>query len=343
MNTLNNYIKEALKNSFEINEEWMKEKYNEFNKIYFDNELPSSKRIELKYEKLPKNTLGFQGFKEPFFYTKSYMKNGRYIMLNRQYIPIKNIFEIGPNIKLNSLLNATENQWEDTLIHEMVHLYTYKDALAPKQAHGKEFRAKCDWIRRKAKEKYGKDYELEIYAKREDEFELKDEIKNKINKSNKYAGVVGVFLEMDKKVKFSQYPHQYRFFFCKESNYDKIVKDIIEYEKDNLIGIYKSLNTCKEVFEKYDNFPIVRTYKYWDANQYSGIMSILKIGDNLLKSNESKKEYIKPEMEVYEIPANINLSEIDLENVLNEIIKNIKIEDDSNISKENEKNMIEVK
>ena len=46
-------------------------------------------------------------------------------------------------------------------------------------------------------------------------------------------------------------------------------------------------------------------------------------------------------MEVYEIPANINLSDVDLEDIFNEIIKNK--EDDIKGTKENEKNMIEVK
>lgn len=339
MKQLSQYINETLKNAFEIDEKWMKSKYDEFNKIYFDKELPSSKKIGLRYERLPKNTLGFQGYKESFFYHKAYMKHGRYIMLNKKYQPISSIFDLDPYIALNSLLNATENQWEDTLIHEMVHLYTYKDCLAPKQAHGPEFRAKCDWIRRKAKEEYGKDYELEIYAKRETEYELKDDIKKKISNSNRYVGVVSVYIEMNDKIKITKWPHQYRFFFCKVENYDKIISDIMRIEKQYIKGIYRSFNTYEKMSDKYGDFPIVRTYKYWPGDKYELAKKILKVGKNLYNVNEEKKEYVKPEMTVYEIPGNINLSDVDLE----DIIKLIDKEEDIKSSKENEKNMIEVK
>ena len=341
MKNISKYINEALKNSFEINEAWMKRKYDEFNKIYFDGELPPSKKIELKYQKLPKNSLGFQGFETSFYYHKAYTKNGRYLMLNKKYQVINSIFELGPYIALNSLLNATENQWEDTLIHEMVHLYTYKDALAPKQAHGPEFRAKCDWIRRKAKKEYNKDYELEIYAKRSEEFELKDEIKKKINKSNRYVGVIGIYIEMNDNIKETPWPHKERFFFCKIDNFDKILDQIIKLEKKYIKGIYRTFNTYKSIAEKYGDFPIVRGYKYWEVDKYPEVKNILKTGENLYKVNEDKKPYIKPEMEVYEIPANINLSDVDLEDIFNEISK--KKEDDIKSTKENEKNMIEVK
>lgn len=57
---------------------------------------------------------------------------------------------------MNAHIKFTETDMEDTLIHEMIHYYTYKDGLAPKQAHGTEFRKVCDYIRALAKQKHGK-------------------------------------------------------------------------------------------------------------------------------------------------------------------------------------------
>ena len=65
-------------------------------------------------------------------------------------------------------------------------------------------------------------------------------------------------------------------------------------------------------------------------------------GDNLIDINEAKKEYIKPIMSIIEIDPNIDLSHIDLEDMLNEIEK-FKSSEDFEIKgdKEIEKTLID--
>lgn len=341
MKQILSYIKEALKNSFDIDVNWMKRKYNEYNKIYFNNELPSLDKIDLKYGKLNKNTLGQCAFEKKFFYSKMYMKDNHYLMLSEDLRVIDNIFFFKPYIQLNSILNATENQWEDTFIHEMIHLWTWKDALHPKQAHGKEFKKKCDEIRKKAKEEYGKDYELTIYANNKDEYKIKDELLEKIKKSNRYAGVFGIYIEMNDEVKKTKWPEKYRFLFCKQKYVDPIIKQIMTYEKQYIENIYISEDTYSKMCEEYDEFNIGRTYRYYNGDKYPKAKDIMRTGKNIINEsiNEEKKTYVKPEMIVYNIPANTNLSDINLEDILNNITD--EIGDEVVGSSKNNKNLID--
>lgn len=339
MKNIINYFKEALENAYNIDDQWMKENYDKFNKMYFNNELPKSSEITLKRDILPRKILGQCGFNEKFFYHRSYMKDDKYIMIYKDRKPIDNIFDIGPYIKLSSRVNATLNQWEDTLIHEMVHLWTFKDALSPKQPHGKEFRAKCNEIRKIAKDKYGKDYELTIYADRKDEYELDEKVIRKIKEKNKHHSYRSIYMEFNDGVKNTNWPQQYRFLFCKVENTDKILSPVFKYEGKYLVGLYKSFNTYDKMVDKFGPFSVSRTYRYYDAEDYPGSKEILKVGENLSGNNiEESKNNNEDDVDLIELPSNTDISNLDLEKIENDIEKDTL--DNQKGSKENDKKMI---
>jgi len=337
MISLKQHIFEAFK-EFKITEKWMRDTYDEFNYMYFDNELPDKYNVQLSIESLRGKALGLQGFNEPFFINRSKMAYGKYIMLKKErghgLVQVYDIIsELRPYIKLNTKYKATENQWEDTLLHEMIHLYTYKDGYAPKQAHGTEFRRKCNQVRYIAKTKYGKDYELEIYAKRKSDFSLNDEEKQKIIKRNKKKinSTIGIYLELEPSRK-----HPKRFLFVSKASLDKVLESIKKYTK-GLLSIYLSDNSYEKMCNEYGRFCTSRTYKYFEVAVYPKALNYMKVGNNILNDytvEEAKKEYIRPEINVIEIDKDINLSDINLEDIVNLIQdETVEIKGDPEIEK----------
>ena len=192
MNNLLTYILEQFDKTG-VTTEWMKEKYKEFNELYFNNELPE---IILAAKRLD-DELGCQGEMFPSYTSPDNMENGMYILYKKtsglrgsftksgrtKWTPIidensrvKSISELKPFIYMNNKYIYEELEKEDTLIHEMIHLWTYKDGFAPKQAHGKEFKKKCKEIREIAKTRYNKDYSLGTRATDSSKFEVADKL-----------------------------------------------------------------------------------------------------------------------------------------------------------------------
>ena len=157
------------------------------------------------------------------------------------------------------------------------------------------------------------------------------------------GGVVGVYLVLNDKVLETKWPYTKRFFFCTKSMLPKIINEIKSYESKYLSNIYVSENSYEKISNIYGVFKLVNTYRFWDINQYKKAEEILlKESTDILNEslNEAKKPYIKPEMFMYEIPANTDLSNIDLEDIVN-----AKIEDENketNGTPENDKNMISI-
>ena len=156
MKSLTQYILEA---QSKPTVEWMKEYYEKFNKELFDNQLPSNIRLGL-ISNTKEKALGWQGFNHAYYYSKDYMRGDMYIMLyfdktisytfngHRQTVDVSkakhatSAEELSPFIELNPRYQFSDFQKEDTLIHEMIHLWVHRNGLGPKRAHGKEFKAK---------------------------------------------------------------------------------------------------------------------------------------------------------------------------------------------------------
>ena len=368
MKKLTNYIIESL-GKFTPTREWVIEHYDKFNAELFNNELPTSKEVYLSTHRSKTSELGCQGFHKRFYISSQHVKNdmyemrvpkpGQYIGIHggwkngRQYNeynlteensrPIRSILELDPFIYINTNYIVTEHSIEDTLIHEMIHLWVSKDGLEPKRAHGKEFKRKCNETRKLAKKLYDIDYELTTYANNHDEYEYDDKKKSeeeKIIEKNKKrgGGVLGVYIWLNDEVKKTKWPFTRRFFFCTKSMFRHIIAEVKRFDKDHITNIYVSENSYEPISKKYGIFKIVNTYRFWAIEHYKQAEEFLMkdakdiYNENL---NEDKKPYIKPEITMIEIPADTNLSDIDLENIVN----GFDAEDTKN-SPENEKNMI---
>lgn len=146
---------------------WMKEKYAEFNETLFDNKLPECR---LEVTKLKNKMLGLFSFDDKIFCLnpRNIGGNKKYRMYkseNDKPKSINDISEVHPTISMNNEgFFRDELAMESTLIHEMIHFYTYKDCWAPAIAHGKEFKQWCTIIGSKGKKKYSKDFDLTVYA-----------------------------------------------------------------------------------------------------------------------------------------------------------------------------------
>ena len=375
MKNLVQYILESTE-KISPTKEWMIEHYNKFNKELFNGELPGTDIVGLEAKRFKSkahaNCLGLQGFGRTFFISKDHMENGMYKMLvvipgapmsfkikRSGYEPIitddnsrpaDSCEEMRPWIWLNTSYVAIEEQLEDTLIHEMVHLWVSKDGLEPKQAHGKEFKRKCNEVRALAKEKYGIDYELLTKANRRDQYAYDDQKKQEtaalIQKNKKRGGgVVGVYIILDEAVMNDpdDVPYTVRFLFCTKRVLPKMLHEIKGYSRKYLKNIYISEDSYEKMCDIYGIFQTMTSYRFWDIKNYKDAKEIMtKDAEDILKEslNEAKKPYIKPEIFIYEIPSDTNLSDINLEDIINAKIDD---EDEKKGSSENDKNIIDPK
>jgi len=372
---LTKYILESI-DKFTPTQEWLIQRYDKFNKELFDNELPNSKDVRLTISRTKGTELGCQGFYKKFFISHDFEENGMYRMRivkpgssigwkaryrrGRQYIeyivteentvPVKSCVELSPFININAIYVATERNLEDTVIHEMIHLWIGKDGLEPKRAHGKEFVNKCNEIRKLAKEKYGIEYELTAKAQSHGEFEYdvkkKEETNNIIQKNKKRGGgVLGICLIYNKPLMEINRNYDKQFFFCTSRMWPKLQEEIRKYSENYkyIKHIYVTDDSYEKICNLYGVFKIVNTYRFWDINYYPKAEEILtKYATDILNENlnEDKKPYVKPQLFMYEIPQKINLSNIDLEDIVNAKIDDTNDKETKGSSK-NDKNMID--
>lgn len=209
MKTILDYIYENSDSKVKVTLEWMKQKYAEFNEKLFENKLPY---CILEAKKLPKHSLGRFTFGELIFCLTpknfgGYKKYRIYKSVNNQPKSISDISEVEPAIYMNTDVYFTdETSMESTLIHEMIHFYTYKDCWSPAIAHGKEFRYWCRIIKVRGKRIYNKEFDLTIYAD-QNKYELADDIKEKEEKSLVKHGLDVVIVEVLK----DKYPERVMF------------------------------------------------------------------------------------------------------------------------------------
>lgn len=302
--------------------QWMEEHYDKFNKELFDNELPKTIKLEIDnftYD----DSMGEQSFELDFYFHEAYMKDGMYQMLYRNngtWGIFTNIEDLKPIIRLNKKYSFTELEMEDTLIHEMVHLWIGRNCLEPKRAHGKEFKAKCNEVRERAKELYNKEYNLMTRALTNGGY-TNDEIENDAKKVAKRGG--GVF-----SILFIMNDGEKRFLFCTKNKLQDIVDAIYKYNKDKISKLYINKDSFTEIYKKFGKFSTQNKYtKYWIVNdRFKDIPDmIINGGQELLSFNgivkesllSNIKQVIKKLMNIFvKVKRGTNISDLDLDTVL---------------------------
>ena len=118
---------------------WIEQKYNDFNIKYFNGKLGS---CTLKCQPSNRNYLGiFTLDTNDIEFDRDTGRMPINHFGNRLYVDSESFVALCcPLISLNTNYDAPESSWENTLIHEMCHYYTYMYGYAPKQGHGPEFR-----------------------------------------------------------------------------------------------------------------------------------------------------------------------------------------------------------
>lgn len=273
--------------------DWMKEHYEKYNKELFDNELPSNIRLGLIVSKT--DSLGWQGFDKLYYVWKHLTKNGMYISYipkpgketstyysSNDYDEVTDCAMLDPYIELNPKYQFSDFKKEDTLIHEMIHLWVSRHGLQPKRGHGKEFTNKCNEIREKAKKLYGVEYELTTYAKLDDNnYKIADDVQKNMKKdiikaSKRGGGVVSVYLihnrdEMINNSLERKYPK--RFFFCTKSMLSKMIEPVAS--SPGLKEVYISAKSYIPFVEKFGKIQTINKYgPFWDATQFDEDMFI---------------------------------------------------------------------
>lgn len=123
---------------------WMQEKYNEMNQRLFNGVLGDCDFDIFTAGKgsqgrvLGKFMMTAKGIR---IYVSKGMAMFKDVNFERIYIHSNNFVKLcGPKIMLNGNYDGSEKSFLSVLVHEMCHYYTYMDGIAPKQAHGPEFR-----------------------------------------------------------------------------------------------------------------------------------------------------------------------------------------------------------
>lgn len=180
--------------------EWATKRYDKFNKKFFDGELgdcgfeifttgmgaSGNTYAMIHYDKSAKDNLFLDRENNRYFVKK---QNGEPLYLTR-----KNFYKCyKPVIKLNGNYSGTEEAWDNTLIHEMCHLYTLQNGTQPVQYHGKEFKE----IANKIAEKSNGKFKIERTASEEEskEYDLDPRVKEKnlVQQAKKLSKMMAVF------------------------------------------------------------------------------------------------------------------------------------------------------
>lgn len=340
--------------------EWMEEYYKKFNEELFDNELPKSIVLGLihPHAKGSDRSLGWQGCILSYYCFGNRKRNGKYIMYRlkpgkgghwiitksgrtkpvydpEQLQEVTDITQLRPFIELNPKFSFSQFQLEDTLIHEMVHLANMMDCLNPTQAHGKEFKQKCDEVRAKAKKLYNVEYNLTTKAlhseDEEKDYQLDPEIQNQLKEKLKKrsSNVVSIYWKIDLSKSKKATRHAERVVFCNRKNLDNFLEEI-KWSDDAITEIWVSSTAYEEAVLKYGKFSVSRKLTmYWEASQFltktfvDGAENVMKVSEGFLSGFANKvKDIVKMIMSAFVcVSKDTPSSEIDMEDLLNELDK----------------------
>ena len=252
--------------------EWMKEKYGIFNKELFDGKLGDcdfgfittgrgSQGGRLGEFRLQGKSLKANRYTRRMFK----VQNNIYGYTENIDINKDNFYQIcQPIIKLNSHYKATEEAWENTLVHEMCHYYTYMNGICPKQGHGPEFRSIASYVSSNSNGRFT----IQRLATAEEmkSFKLDDDMQEKRDKrlANKKSRARAIFVfKTDGKVELTMV----------SNTNDDVVRQIYKYYKEpkresSVLRMVMSQDP-KLIEEIYQSGyrKIMRTWRFWYVEQ----------------------------------------------------------------------------
>ena len=348
--------KENEENNLTVTQEWMKEKFDEFNRTLFNNELPPCELIATDDKKIINiNTHGLFTFLGDWYYAKTRRHPSRgYRMYMRFWSDqgtlgskiVEDISEVKPVIYMNTKIRHSELRMESTLIHEMIHLYTYKDCYVPVQAHGKEFKLMCKIIHRRGLAAYNKDFTLTTYVDT-GTFTYDDDTKNKAKEKYTKRPVCVLMVEFDeqtlrKKVAKRWADDSLRMVVCYKQNLNQVVNEIKEFEGKNGLmtitcsekaflderaeyllgqvsisrkysGYFTRFNDLRGLVEAFENDPDKTVLYNAEVKEASfRVMDVLRRISKLILAKLNKKE---DEDSLMKVNKGANLSTIDVDDI----------------------------
>lgn len=329
MKTLKQYIIESFT---KISTSWMIEHYKKYNKEYFNNELLDPEYVDIQYTTDSFETgteLGHQGFHVDVYLDKTQkLVNGMYQIFDENGYGVTDWSSLKPFIYINNSIGMTELMFEDTLIHEMIHLWVTRNCTYPKYAHGKEFKAKCKEVRDLAYKKYGKQYELSTHALDFSKINKDDLVENVLKRNKK--NVVGIFTIFDKS-KMKKPEYNMIFTFCPKHILNKFVNEIkTEY---GYLGpkIYVTENTYEKMCRKFGLFQTyIKELQYFILSDFGDneddrkyIYDIMTDTNEILESYWNEKPISKEQIEktdlkniMYCIPSDTDLINFDVNDAI---------------------------
>ncbi len=189
-------MEDRTRRDFKPTPEWMKEKYDELNHLYFEGELGNCDFGLFTTGK------GSRGRVLGWFKITGYGIKGK--SYTRQmfkktwdgdiYITRNNFAELcKPRIELNGNYVGTEFAFTCTLIHEMCHYENYMWGYIPKQGHGREFRETIALVNSRSNGIYS--IQRIANAEQMSEMELQGKAKDLQDKKDKRTKAVLVFMK----------------------------------------------------------------------------------------------------------------------------------------------------
>lgn len=301
--------------TFKPTVEWMSMRYQEMNKLLFNNFLGACHLDIFTTGK------GSEGRTLGYFQMKGnnlkYNRNTRqmYILTmfgDKEEIDQYNFFDLcKPLIAINGNYSGTEYAFLCTLVHEMCHYYTYMYGYVPKQAHGRLFRE----VSLEVSLRSNGIFSVQRLASAEEmsQRELNDEMKEKRLKrtQNKASSLSAVFQYQKNGVIYMTTTNS-------ESLINEIVRGMYKRPQVEKVVIVKNPSLFEVLFDE-GYKKNMRTWRYWDVT-----------GKEWLKMlDDMKKETIYNPLDINKI-RNESINRRSYDDIITEVINRFITEREDN-------------
>lgn len=286
MTLFEDIVQEFDNNGFILTRDWLYDKYNEMNQSLFSGRLgecdlgifttgKGANGRTLGWFSMKRNGLMFNKTTRRLF-IKGYWGD-------KEYITRQNFYEAAcPSITLNGNYTWSEKAALSTLVHEMCHYYTYMYGIAPKQAHGPEFREIAYIVSSKSNGIFTVQRLASAEQMGEMQLDAAIQAKNDERKERKMSKTIPMFIYYnDGKIGLTM------------ANSQKVVDYIVHYEYKNSStnGAIK-INICTD--EKLKDFLVndkgykktQTSYRYWNITGKSWLNELDKYPMKTIFSRE---------------------------------------------------------
>ena len=289
---------------FKPTTDWMDKKYNEFNEKLF---MGSLGECIFNVSPVGGKVLGrFQVTADNLYinrWTRQLYLQNSYGDITRKNVNYSNFFDLArPMITLNGNYSATEEAWENTLVHEMCHYYTYKNGYIPKQGHGTEFRRIAQLVALRSHDRFtiqrlATSEEMENYTLDQKEQEKIDKrLKNKLANITVvlvYRQDGAVEMTLTKKPELVREIIRYitehpsvrsGFKYCKVGRSEELTQLLLKYNYKKTQNTYRFYSIQgKPILNDLNNVNFQETY--YPKQSESGALE--EEGNNILSHNEA--------------------------------------------------------